>query len=346
MASSAASALAGRPVEQVDAVEMQQVEDEHRQRLAARAAAMSTLRPNRDAVTWNRCGRPSGRSAIASASAIRSRHRQRQRRLDHLRQPFGDVVEAAGVDRHRVAGAVDLHPCAVELGLENRCAAEAFEGLADTGRGLGQHRADRPADLEGELVQRRPRRRSARRPRRRAGRRPASPRAAPPAAATSAAFATASAITPTSAPWRSSPPSRRRRNVCSVSVAAANRSVDEFGAPRLRSLPGNLADLAERGVDAAGRSATARPPADGSERSAAQPTPICRCGSSPDSQDTTTATSFGSSSVACAAQQVGDAGDLGQPRRGRADLGRRGGDVNELHEPSLARPSDISRTAR
>ena len=35
------------------------------------AAAMSALRPNRDAVTWNRCGRPSGRSAIASPSATR-----------------------------------------------------------------------------------------------------------------------------------------------------------------------------------------------------------------------------------------------------------------------------------
>ena len=35
------------------------------------------------------------------------------------------------------------------------------------------------------------------------------------AAGTPAALATASAITPTSAPWRNSPPSRRRRNVCS-----------------------------------------------------------------------------------------------------------------------------------
>ena len=35
----------------------------------------------------------------------------------------------------------------------------------------------------------------------------------------------------------------------------------------------------------------------GNERSAAQPTPICRCGSSPDSHDTTTATSLASPSV-------------------------------------------------
>ncbi len=71
------------------------------------------------------------------------RHRQRQRRLDDLGQPGGDVVEAAGVDRHVVAGAVDLDPGAVELGLENGFAAESFEGLGDSGRGLGQHRPDR-----------------------------------------------------------------------------------------------------------------------------------------------------------------------------------------------------------
>ncbi len=41
------------------------------------------------------------------------------------------------------------------------------------------------------------------------------------------------------------------------------------------------------------------------------------------------------------AQQVGDAGDLGQPRRGGAHLGRCAGDVNEQHLPSLARASDI-----
>ncbi|CPB21630.1 Uncharacterised protein [Mycobacterium tuberculosis] len=39
----------------------------------ARAAATSTDRPNRDAVTWKRCGRLSGHSAIASPSATRSR---------------------------------------------------------------------------------------------------------------------------------------------------------------------------------------------------------------------------------------------------------------------------------
>ena len=41
-------------------------------------------------------------------------------------------------------------------------------------------------------------------------------------------------------------------------------------------------------------------------------------------------------------EQIGDAGDLGQPRRGGADLGRRGGDIDQLHTLTLARGSDIS----
>ena len=156
-----------------------------------------------------------------------------------------------------------------------------------------------------------------------------------------AALATASAITPTRAPCRSSPPSRRRRKVCSTSVAAANSpGPARPGAPatpsrrprRSRRTRRRRAATVSVGSCAAG----------GNERNAAHPTPIWRCGSSPDSQDTTTATSFGSPSSPARAQQVGDPGDLGQPRRGGADLGRRGRDVDQQHVPTLARPSDIS----
>ena len=69
------------------------------------------------------------------------------------------------------------------------------------------------------------------------------------AAGRPAALATASAITPASAPWRSSPPSSRRRNSCSVSVAAANRPAEQLGAPGLRALARDGADLGERRVD-------------------------------------------------------------------------------------------------
>ena len=136
-------ALAGGPVQQVFAVEMQQVEHEHRQRLRLPGggdvhAAPETRRRDLEPVRT-----PVGTQGDRLGVGDQVGHRQRQRRLDHLRQAFGDVVEAAGIDRHRVARAVDLHPRAVQLGLENRCAAEAFERLADTGRGLGQHRAHR-----------------------------------------------------------------------------------------------------------------------------------------------------------------------------------------------------------
>ena len=92
---------AGRRVEQVDAVEVQHVEEEHRQRLCGacrRPRRPTAAEPRRGDLEAVRAA-PSGRSAIASPSAIRSRHRQRQRRLDDLGQPVGDVVEAAGVDR-------------------------------------------------------------------------------------------------------------------------------------------------------------------------------------------------------------------------------------------------------
>ena len=160
-------------------------------------------------------------------------------------------------------------------------------------------------------------------------------------AAMSAAFATASAITPTRAPCRSSPPSRRRRKVCSVSVAAANspltssarRACDPFPATWPISL--NAASTLQHGqrrLVRRGRQRAQRRPAD----------PDLALRQLPGQPGHHDGDQLRVVLGACAAQQVGDAGDLGQPRRSRADLGRRGGDVNELHEPSLARPSDIS----
>ena len=97
-----------------------------------------------------------------------------------------------------------------------------FERIGDAGRGLRQHRADRPAHPQGERVQRR--RSAGQAAAATAGRSPPSIAARCTAAAgMSAALATASAMIPASAPWRSSPPSSRSRKACSVSVAAANR---------------------------------------------------------------------------------------------------------------------------
>ena len=75
-------------------------------------------------------------------------------------------------------------------------------------RRRGQHRRDRPPDLEPERRQRRPPR-PAPPPRPRRGRRAASAPAAPTATGTPAAFATASPTTAASAPWRMSPEHQR-----------------------------------------------------------------------------------------------------------------------------------------
>ena len=188
-----------------------------------------------------------------------------------------------------VAGAVDLHAGAVELRLENRCAAEAFERFGDTGRGLGQHRADRAADPQGEL------------------------RPAPPSPPVSAGGGDRGQV----AAEHRRATHRRGRDVRGlghrVGHHAGQRALAQLAAeqapqerlldlgcrgeqtrrPARRAcacepLPDDRADLAEAWRR---RRATvsdwAPRRAAGIERSAAQPTPIWRCGSSPDSQDTT-----------------------------------------------------------
>ena len=101
------------------------------------------------------------------------------------------------------------------------------------------------------------------------------------ATGTSAARATASVITPSSAPWRSSPESRPTRNRCSSAVARPNSSPTSA----LRAAAEPFPDTAPIALNpestsdsvSVGACAGANP-----SRSAAQPTPICRCGSSPD----------------------------------------------------------------
>ena len=143
---------------------------------------------------------------------------------------------------------MDLHPRAIQLCLENRCAAEAFERVADTGGGLRKHRAHRAAHPQRELVQRRlatgqrggrdggqvaaqhrgaPHRgrRDVRGLRHRVGHHP-DEGALPQFAAEQAA----------------------QKGLLGLGGRSEQR-VDEVGATRLRSLPCDLADLAERGVD-------------------------------------------------------------------------------------------------
>jgi hypothetical protein len=120
------------------------------------------------------------------------------------------------------------------------------------------------------------------------------------ASGTPAARATASVITPSSAPCRSSPDSSRTRKNCSSAVAAPNSSATS----RLRSAADPFPATAPITVNAASTSAIVSDgacAAGGSDRSAAHPTPICRCGSSPDRYATTTGTSSGPASARAAA---------------------------------------------
>ncbi len=98
---------------------------------------------------------------------------------------------------------------------------------------------------------------------------------------TEAARATASVMTPSSAPWRSSPESRPNRNRCSSSVARPNSSLTSALRAAAEPFP-ETAPIAEKPASTSlsvsvGVSAGGNP-----SRSVAHPTPICRCGSSPD----------------------------------------------------------------
>ena len=120
------------------------------------------------------------------------------------------------------------------------------------------------------------------------------------ATGTSAARATASVMTPSSAPWRSSPESRPTRNRCSSAVARPNSSPTSA----LRAAAEPFPDTAPIALNpestsdsvSVGACAGANP-----SRSAAQPTPICRCGSSPDRYATAIGTSSGPASRSAAA---------------------------------------------
>ena len=98
---------------------------------------------------------------------------------------------------------------------------------------------------------------------------------------TSAARAMASAITPSSAPWCSSPDSSRRRNACSLAVARPNSSSTSCLRVACEPLP-DAAPIAVNAASTSVRVSVAVSAGGGAWRSVAQPTPICRWGSSPD----------------------------------------------------------------
>ena len=72
--------------------------------------------------------------------------------LDDLGHPVGDLGEAAGVDVHIAAVAVDLDAGAVELVLDRGLAGDGQRGRG-VGGGGGEHRENRRADREADLLQ-------------------------------------------------------------------------------------------------------------------------------------------------------------------------------------------------
>ena len=178
-----------------------------------------------------RAARPSPQRRSTSPSSTTRVDRQAGRR-PRPGQPGGDVVEVAGVEADLVAVAVGLDAGAVELPLHRRLGRVASTASATsaavaasigwTGRSTSRPTARAPPGL-------RPGRAAAA-----AARSPASIAARRTTVGGHArGLGHASAITPASAPWRSSPPRSRRRSPPRAAVARPNRSASSaWPAPR------------------------------------------------------------------------------------------------------------------
>ncbi len=253
------AALAQRRVEQIVAVDVQDVEEERRDPLRRRPRRRCGA-----TVSWNAAG-PS--SAIQSASPSSTAWRTGSSRTASTipGSACGDVVEVARVDAHLVAAAVDLDADAVELPLDRR-QLEAGDGLARrsrrveasigrTGRKSSKPTARSPASPSASAISavrvRSPESISARRA---------------SSAGTPAAFATASTMIPASAPCRSSPVNSRRTKSASSSVARANRSSSSRRLAAHGSASGRFAWIPSRARSRSSTVSASRSPAAGSRR--------------------------------------------------------------------------------
>ena len=208
-----------------------------------------------------------------------------------------------------------------------------------------QHRPDRAADLGRHRLQRRgaagegePGRlgEAARR-----GRTPGAPW--PPG--TSAAAATASSITPSSAPWRSSPVSSRCRNCCSSAVAAPNRASSCAARRAVEPAPEVAASASSRASTSATsrRRRSRRRHAEAGQRAPARTEPaLPRLARQPGGGRLDLVGRRG-------AQQRGQRGGLRRAGAGGPDGGGAGDDLGEQHAGIEAAPTDssaLSPTAR
>ena len=191
----------------------------------------------------------SGPSPSPRRRARADRAGKRPHEGDDAGQAIGDVVEVARVEAHLVAVAVGLDAGAVELPLHRRLAGARPRASATVGR-WPPASAGSAVPTVSPMASSASARRRAARSRRPAGRSPASIAARrTTATGTSAALATASATSDSSAPWRSSPMSRRRSRSASGAVARPSRSTRT--ASRVATDPGPVVagERVEGGVD-------------------------------------------------------------------------------------------------
>ena len=139
-----------RLVEQVAAVEVQQVEEERAEqhagvRRVTAEAAHRVLERARPAVVVQGEGLAVEDGGVA---------RQRPHPLDELGHAVGHLAQRAGPHPDVVAVPVHLDAGAVELELHGHVGAEVGERGVQRGAGAGQHRAHRPADLQPHGVER------------------------------------------------------------------------------------------------------------------------------------------------------------------------------------------------
>ena len=135
--------LGGGGVEQVASVEVEDVEEvgHHGDARLLGGAAGGVLEGGGTTLLGQRQGLAVEHEPVG---------RQRTHHLDHLGQPGGDVVEAAGDDDDLVAVAVHLDPDAVELGVDRHLAAELGHRGSHVRSAGGQHRLDRSTHLQAD----------------------------------------------------------------------------------------------------------------------------------------------------------------------------------------------------
>jgi hypothetical protein len=148
-------AFAGRPVEQVVAVEMEAVEDEERERNGPTELfdAEPATEPAHRHLEWARAVVPVERDHLAVQDG--RLHRELPQRIDELGNSTGHVGEVAGEGADVVAAAVKLQPGAVELPLERGRTNPRERILEVVGR-LGEHRLERAKQRQPEALERLP----------------------------------------------------------------------------------------------------------------------------------------------------------------------------------------------